>query len=407
MTLLASEVTYHGVGQGLFISGEITSNERSFIWVYDCGSSSKSGKLLLERKIKNLFKQRNEPIAIDMLVISHFDRDHINGCETLLKTFQVNKVILPYIPLWKRILLALEQKIGITGKYIDFYINPSLYINSISENKEIQIEYIDSQLFYFNGENTPPDNESQYTSHPENESDLFSPSNVKLRRNGGILIGKDITRWEFVFYNDEAMQGHLDKKTIEEIKQLCVEINKDKETIKKIKEKYEKKYTNKEERNMISLFMYAGPTDIKNSHKEIYTHSCASTYTKNHDIIHQYSLNQKTGFLFTGDGYLNTQHRFEALKNSITEKRMNNILSFQVMHHGSKNNWFHGIANEILPHFSVFSSNPERSKKDRHGKSKSWNHPDTEVVMDFYRYNPIQVDLKSSFYMRSHYHFYN
>ncbi|EBK8264292.1 MBL fold metallo-hydrolase, partial [Salmonella enterica subsp. enterica] len=106
MTLLASEVTYHGVGQGLFISGEITSNERSFIWVYDCGSSSKSGKLLLERKIKNLFKQRNEPIAIDMLVISHFDRDHINGCETLLKTFQVNKVILPYIPLWKRILLA-------------------------------------------------------------------------------------------------------------------------------------------------------------------------------------------------------------------------------------------------------------------------------------------------------------
>ncbi|MEY7638747.1 MBL fold metallo-hydrolase, partial [Klebsiella pneumoniae] len=121
MTLLFSEVKYHGVGQGLFISGEITSNERSFKWVYDCGSSSKSGKLILERKIKNLFRQRNEPIVIDMLVISHFDKDHINGCELLLKKFKVNKVILPYIPLWKRILLGLEQKVGITGKYIDFY----------------------------------------------------------------------------------------------------------------------------------------------------------------------------------------------------------------------------------------------------------------------------------------------
>lgn len=403
MTLLLSEVTYHGVGQGLLISGEITSNERSFKWVYDCGSSSKSGKLLLERKIKNLFKQRNEPIVIDMLVISHFDRDHINGCELLLKTFKVNKVILPYIPLWKRILLALEQKVGITGKYIDFYINPTKYINGISENKEIQIEYIDSQLFNFNEENIPPDNESQYTPPHENESDLFNSSNVKLRKNGGVLIENHIIRWEFVFYNDEAMKGRLDKTAIEEIKKLCIRINKDKKTIKKIKEKYEEKYKNKEERNMISLFMYAGPADIKSSLEKIYTHSYSSACVKNNDIVHLYSSNQKTGFLFTGDGYLNTQHRFEALKNSITEKRMNNILSFQIMHHGSKNNWFNGIANEICPFFSVFSSDPERSKKDRYGKSDSWNHPDPEVVMDFYRYNPIQVDLKNSFYIHSHY----
>ncbi|WP_317180032.1 ComEC/Rec2 family competence protein [Lelliottia amnigena] len=403
MTLLLSEVTYHGVGQGLLISGEITSNERSFKWVYDCGSSSKSGKLLLERKIKNLFKQRNEPIVIDMLVISHFDRDHINGCELLLKTFKVNKVILPYIPLLKRILLALEQKVGITGKYIDFYINPTKYINGISENKEIQIEYIDSQLFNFNEENIPPDNESQYTPPHENESDLFNSSNVKLRKNGGVLIENHIIRWEFVFYNDEAMKGRLDKTAIEEIKKLCIRINKDKKTIKKIKEKYEEKYKNKEERNMISLFMYAGPADIKSSLEKIYTHSYSSACVKNNDIVHLYSSNQKTGFLFTGDGYLNTQHRFEALKNSITEKRMNNILSFQIMHHGSKNNWFNGIANEICPFFSVFSSDPERSKKDRYGKSDSWNHPDPEVVMDFYRYNPIQVDLKNSFYIHSHY----
>ncbi|MEH2921130.1 hypothetical protein ACFFL1_07880 [Samsonia erythrinae] len=156
---------------------------------------------------------------------------------------------------------------------------------------------------------------------------------------------------------------------------------------------------------MISLFMYAGPINIKNNLKKTYIHLCSPTCVKNHDMVYQYLPNQKSGFLFTGDGYLNTQHRFESLKNSITEKRMNNILSFQVMHHGSKNNWFHSIANEICPRFSVFSSNPERSKKDRYGKSKSWNHPDPEVVMDFYRYNPIQVDLKKSFYVHSHYYF--
>lgn len=403
MTLLLSEVKYHGVGQGLFISGEITSNERSFKWVYDCGSSSKSGKLILERKSKNLFRQRNEPIVIDMLVISHFDKDHINGCELLLKKFKVNKVILPYIPLWKRILLGLEQKVGITGKYIDFYINPTTYINKISENKEIQIEYIDSQLFNSDEENISPANESQYIPPHENESDLFNSSNVKLIKNGGVFIEKNVISWEFVFYNDEAMKGHLDKAAIDDIKKLCTEINKDKKTINKIKEKYEEKYKNKEERNMISLFMYAGPTDIERSIEEIYTHSYSSASVKNHDIVYLHSSNQKSGFLFTGDGYLNTQHRFQALKKSITEKRINNILSFQIMHHGSKNNWFHGIANEICPFFSVFSSNPERSKRDRSGKSKSWNHPDPEVVMDFYRYNPIQVDLKNSFYIHSRY----
>lgn len=55
------------------------------------------------------------------------------------------------------------------------------------------------------------------------------------------------------------------------------------------------------------------------------------------------------------------------------------------MHHGSRNNWYEGVAQELEPIVSIFSSNP------RHRRFK---HPHGEVVRDFLRFQPIQVDTR-------------
>ena len=80
------------VGQGLFYIGDIKcKDEKSFRFIYDCGAEKVSN-------IKNAIDDYiDESIIIDMLVISHFDKDHISGLKLLLKKAKkIKKIFIPY-----------------------------------------------------------------------------------------------------------------------------------------------------------------------------------------------------------------------------------------------------------------------------------------------------------------------
>lgn len=121
-------MTQHPVGQGGFFTGEIKyqiynnvdSNQKNaskrnrnskfkkdciFRLVYDCGSRNKN---ILKREIDNAFE---ECAPIDLLFLSHFDYDHINGVEYLLEKYHVEAVALPYLKTDK-------EKILLTAKNI-------------------------------------------------------------------------------------------------------------------------------------------------------------------------------------------------------------------------------------------------------------------------------------------------
>ena len=69
-------------GQGLFYIGEIDrSKGEKFKFIYDCGGNNISGAI-------NQHITKGE--VIDMLVISHFDDDHINGLPDLFN--KVDKI---------------------------------------------------------------------------------------------------------------------------------------------------------------------------------------------------------------------------------------------------------------------------------------------------------------------------
>jgi len=76
------------VGKGGFASETI----EDFTIIFDCGSSTCQDRVLFY--IDELAKQIRK---VDCLFISHFDKDHVNSIEKLLKTIQVQRVVVPAI----------------------------------------------------------------------------------------------------------------------------------------------------------------------------------------------------------------------------------------------------------------------------------------------------------------------
>ena len=84
-------MTQHAVGQGGFFSGVIEWGKEKFRYVYDCGSNK------LSRVREEIDKVFQEGDRIDILFLSHFDYDHVNGVQYLLSRCNISTVIIPYL----------------------------------------------------------------------------------------------------------------------------------------------------------------------------------------------------------------------------------------------------------------------------------------------------------------------
>lgn len=134
----------HPVGQGFFYTGKILANQASFSFIFDCGSLSY--KALEETIDRFRFVNDDDDIDLDVLIISHFDADHINGLKKVLGTRKVKKIIAPFIGFNERLTLALRFANEIEGSDLDNDTTIALQTildftlvleNSINENTEI------------------------------------------------------------------------------------------------------------------------------------------------------------------------------------------------------------------------------------------------------------------------------
>lgn len=98
---------FHAVGHGTFLTGVVIADSKSISmrWAYDCGSR----RLTRVRDVVDeLPKWAHWPSGsqLDLLVISHFDDDHINGLEQLLNQHYVKHLALPYMSFRQRLAQA-------------------------------------------------------------------------------------------------------------------------------------------------------------------------------------------------------------------------------------------------------------------------------------------------------------
>jgi hypothetical protein len=108
-------VRQEAVGHGGFHTGVLGFTRPLFRWAYDCGSWRK--RTTLDLRIRELLKRSRreaDQADLDVLFISHFDADHVNGLERLFAgndgvPAKVRIVVAPYLgPLNSLVVIARE-----------------------------------------------------------------------------------------------------------------------------------------------------------------------------------------------------------------------------------------------------------------------------------------------------------
>lgn len=390
MPIATLNVIWWPVGQGLFMSGRLSAkNLDQFNWVYDCGSSS--GAKERDVAIKS-YRERLKGPKIDLVVLSHFDEDHINGIIALIKDISVKTLLLPYLPPWRRLLIAIEEGLAEDNPLMNFYINPVDYL----AGEGFQIEEIVFVPGARPGDIVPvpegvpdpdpgADGDKPAYEAPQGSED--DPALVGARKSTVRILGpcERITvpaLWEFVPYNDATMQPLASPTFINRASRVArfflAKPERRKKALKILKQIYKKIFgEGVESANRISLFLYSGPIERAIAFEVMGASGPVGHNLKRHNLAQ----------LATGDGYLDTLERLEAMRKFFSPTRINRIGLFQVMHHGAEANSYPGLADILKPVASIFSSDPGFT----HG------HPHAKVLRDFWPWNPIRVDKSNSF----------
>ncbi|VVP37955.1 hypothetical protein PS876_04690 [Pseudomonas fluorescens] len=389
---------FHPVGQGVFSSGMLAPDDGSnkhFWWVFDCGTHLKRHHARRDAEIDNLVAMIGAAPAarrprIDLVFISHFDKDHVNGLLKLLERFEVGRLVLPFIPLHERLHIAFSGKsVQRIHPWQLFIIAPSRYIQGADG---IQVDRLTVVLP--SGSDGPrDDNDSDTRPWDEDPIDIVPPPSETpeeirafdnfdgagiriewLAQGASLKVGNV---WEFVLYNDPSTIVRATPPFRQHAKQLADQmINATCDATRAvIKDQIVALYavhhgTTAPEKNLISLFVYAGPL-LKP--KQVLL--CSSHYRYRPPY---YSKRQRIthAILYTGDGFLKKPVQLSDMLNYFGSARINRPKVVQVMHHGSRSSWHQGVADALAPEYSIFCAY-------RHGL---YFHPHGDVWEDFEGY---------------------
>jgi len=328
--------------------------------------------------------------TVDLLFLSHFDRDHISGVAELLSKVRVRDVVIPLVPLWQRLAMLFESDEYVSKEVTAFFLDPVRSLWALADGRIERIILVEPSSPGDEGgldadaggvpEISPSQREQSFyennrvlasptTDGPGDEysslKDSSSSRVVRLARGGSILF----KYWEFVPYNDAWSKRKTDRTFIAETERLRRRLlaadardNRPNDALRHLKEHYERRFKRAEARNAISLFLYTGPTGAPASSGM----SCCR-------VLDDIFCDWKRSVLLCGDGYLNRPAKWSDLRNYLTPARVTQVHTLQVMHHGSRSNWYAGLAAEISPRVAVFCADPTFGHR----------HPDQCVVGDF------------------------
>ena len=125
----------HPVGQGAFFTEQFLDENGKVVYnvVYDCGSFT-SQPNLLEYEIRNTFERNAH---IDLLFISHFDEDHVNGLMTLQSQTKIDKdtkVIIPFR--YPYLLMVMDEDFPMLASFVMQMFNIGAQVVGIDENAD-------------------------------------------------------------------------------------------------------------------------------------------------------------------------------------------------------------------------------------------------------------------------------
>ena len=337
------------VGQGLFYIGEINlSNRKTFKFIYDCGGNNISGAIN---------QHITQDDVIDMLVISHFDDDHINGLPDLFnKVSKIKRIFIPYYKEIENYLLLMSYIYG-NGATFD-KVDEIILVNS-SEGVE------DEQDF------------NEIITEEVPDINRYNLPNVKV----GIIRNKVLSvekKWIFKFYNARIstdistvisdinnLISNNNRKDLEEL--LKLNLNTAKVGLRTIYSNYCSSKYNNSKQNQSSLCLYHTP--IKKETPGIHLMLDNGVRFEHYTKIHQF------GTMLTGDISLKTKKNpknYNEFKEHY-KNEIDNIGIFLLPHHGANNNWNSLILEDFMRTLIFLNSS---------GINNRFKHPGSMVIKE-------------------------
>lgn len=193
--------TIHPVGQGAFYTETLHRpglNDDKHI-VYDCGVKPYSNRLVEE--ICNFLPNKS---TIDVLFISHFHEDHVNGIKLLAERYKIKHVVLPQIDDYDWYYIIENY---LTTGHADVNVVSDLKA-AIGDAKLIKVEPMD-------------ENGNGYVSDEDIAIDNINPKVAFNGRSPLVIDRKDFGLWHFIVINP------LKKRDLDELKEALVNIDYD------------------------------------------------------------------------------------------------------------------------------------------------------------------------------------
>ena len=383
MGTLNAKFRFNKAGQGCFYTGWLRNETGCFSMAYDCGTHSSHeylkneiGKFHVDLKIRSKGK-------LDLLIISHFDDDHVNELSELLKGIsEVEYIILPYLTPLLRLGVYLSH--GETGgDFQSFLTDPVGFLTTRGAVVK-NIIFIDGDDL--TGDNFPADN----TPEPPSGEDFFSCNHTELKpidkatkteykNDDRVIFLKDKGRffignvWEFYFYNKPLSEDILLAFFAEMhgrfpalyngniLTQTELQAIFDSTRIAEIKDLYRHSLENRN-LNYTSLIVYHGP--VYRNAKDI-----DGYYYKNRHGYWREFHESAQSTLLMGDIYL-TGLIFPRYINTKREK----IGVLQIPHHGSETLWDFTVLSALI--------NPWIIAVINFGLGNTHKHPRQTVIDD-------------------------
>jgi hypothetical protein len=343
------------VGKGFFHTAMVVENNTTYRYIYDCGGCTKD---TVNKKIAQY--QTNEELEgrsneIDMLIISHFHSDHINGLVDLFKKFKIKKLVIPYLHDDAKI-TAFAQLVANDSdnwqQLSGLIISPGQWLNEQNP---------DAQLFQISNE----DNSDNNAEIPANGISLGNPG-IRNHSSLGKIVSNNNEFWHFKFYVLES-KSLINKivpsllkefsMTKEELQEKLTDSSWIKNNLEKIKEVYKHECKGCDV-NITTLCMYSGPVNSFHLHR--YSSSLQRCACKQYWHFYHWDI---LGWLGTGDAKLKDAHDFTNFETHFN-MQLQRTDTITIPHHGSKGDYNSRLGDFGLQH--IITANHVIDPKGKH-----------------------------------------
>lgn len=347
-SLLNVKMTQWGVGHGGFHTTEIRGSsgdpEISRNYIYDCGSKAwvKSLYPQIEAYVNGLKAGRTA--QIDVLYLSHFDKDHVSGLQKLSDelgdSIKIVQIVIPFLTSEQKLATIVSQDpTPIASQdseypplYIDLVLRPEETLRGLFPEVAVQV--------------LTPGETDEGTEDGGLSPD--APENLGVRRGPSGQGNSDVL-WEVIAYAQPAVSANAVRfwKKVQE-KKLTPQKKLDTATIQGLLTDYRKELREiaidvlgTDGSNVSSIILYSAPAR---------GYTSKSFITKARRFIPYYRLPDNAeywwrcdalrfgGWLSTGDARLETARSVDGLLKGLGTARARRVTVIAAPHHGSDNN---------------------------------------------------------------------